>query len=443
MTPTIQVYLNGVRAADGSNPNEPATAPFVVEGLSISWGRDNTLDQPAGDVCSFTMARRFTASEGQLAIFNRTLKLGVRVDVDAGSGYRVFTGQVTSVALSATGALGSGWIRYDIVADDALTDLSNRPSGTDDRPVETVSQRANYVLTDRGVPITMPAATAAIRVKAYDADADSGAVATAMLQELAISAGATLWSTTTSGGDPALLMESPDQRPALRRLAKPASLVVIVIDTNLPGLVTVDGCIPDLDPVSLTQTMDDLVTSCAITYYDETATYAAKVVLIRDYEAESIIGPYGVRRASLDSQLVALADATTVATALVARLHDPTWKIQGVQVDDALDDASMRALLTARTRIGKPLKITHLPWMPDTGQSPPSEFVGYVEGGSILSEQGVWSTELNVAAATSYAGMNARWSDLNTSVQAANTWQWQQFDPDMTWLDLQGVAGPA
>ena len=272
--------------------------------------------------------------------------------------------------------------------------------------------------------------------------ADDRVTAT-MLQELAISAGATLWSTTTSGGDPALLMESPDQRPALRRLAKPASLVVIVIDTNLPGLVTVDGCIPDLDPVSLTQTMDDLVTSCAITYYDETATYAAKVVLIRDYEAESIIGPYGVRRASLDSQLVALADATTVATALVARLHDPTWKIQGVQVDDALDDASMRALLTARTRIGKPLKITHLPWMPDTGQSPPSEFVGYVEGGSILSEQGVWSTELNVAAATSYAGMNARWSDLNTSVQAANTWQWQQFDPDMTWLDLQGVAGPA
>ena len=184
MTPTIQVYLNGVRAADGSNPNEPATAPFVVEGLSISWGRDNTLDQPAGDVCSFTMARRFTASEGQLAIFNRSLKLGVRVDVDAGSGYRVFTGQVTSVALSATGALGSGWIRYDIVADDALTDLSNRPSGTDDRPVETVSQRANYVLTDRGVPITMPAATAAIRVKAYDADADSGAVATAMVARI-------------------------------------------------------------------------------------------------------------------------------------------------------------------------------------------------------------------------------------------------------------------
>lgn len=440
MTPTIQVYLDGVRAADGHDPNEPALAPFVVDGLTGSWGRSSTIDQPDGDVCSFTMIRRLSATDDQFAVFNKKLKLGVRVDVDAGAGHRVFTGQVTSLVLSAS---PSGWAQYDIVADDVLSDLSNRPAGTTSRPVEKLPARANYILTGRGVPISIAATIVDMRVKAFDPDSDSGSTATSMLQELAVSAGATLWSTTTPADDPALLMETPSSRPALRRLAKPGALVVIVVDTvHVTGLVTIDACVPDLEPIRIVQNMDDLITSCAVTYYDETAAYAPKVVLIRDEAAESKDRPFGVRRSSLDSQLVTYTDASTVASSIVARLHDPGWGIEGLVVDDDLDDDDMRVLLAADTRIGRPIELANLPpWVPDMGTG--DTFVGYLEGGTYTSTQGVWSTTLNVAAALSYAGANARWTDLDTATQAANTWQWNQFDPDISWLDLQGVAGPA
>lgn len=49
-----QVYIDGVRVADGA-PGDDPLAPTALSGLSFTWGRDETVDQPDASSCSFTL----------------------------------------------------------------------------------------------------------------------------------------------------------------------------------------------------------------------------------------------------------------------------------------------------------------------------------------------------------------------------------------------------
>ena len=51
---TCQLWVDGVRVADGQ-PGEAAGEPAALSGLSVTWGRSTTVDQPPPATCSFEL----------------------------------------------------------------------------------------------------------------------------------------------------------------------------------------------------------------------------------------------------------------------------------------------------------------------------------------------------------------------------------------------------
>jgi hypothetical protein len=51
---TATLYADGVRVADGT-PGDALDAPTALSGLSITWGRASTVDQPEPSVCAFDL----------------------------------------------------------------------------------------------------------------------------------------------------------------------------------------------------------------------------------------------------------------------------------------------------------------------------------------------------------------------------------------------------
>jgi hypothetical protein len=77
LPPGCSVWANGNRMADGQ-PGEADTAPVVLTDLKVTWGRSNTLDQPAPSTCDFTVLDR---AGGQS--FLSQLRVGTRIEVRA------------------------------------------------------------------------------------------------------------------------------------------------------------------------------------------------------------------------------------------------------------------------------------------------------------------------------------------------------------------------
>ena len=74
---TATLYVDGERFADGS-PGDDLTDPVALSGLTVVWGRDTTVDQPAPSTCSFTVADRAGGRS-----FLDLLHTGLSVDVTA------------------------------------------------------------------------------------------------------------------------------------------------------------------------------------------------------------------------------------------------------------------------------------------------------------------------------------------------------------------------
>jgi hypothetical protein len=73
---TCTVLVNGVRAPDGSDVAD-SFGPVVLDNLSVTWGRADTMSQPETDSCSFQV---LDASGNDFAA---TFRTGARVDVVA------------------------------------------------------------------------------------------------------------------------------------------------------------------------------------------------------------------------------------------------------------------------------------------------------------------------------------------------------------------------
>jgi hypothetical protein len=71
------VYVDGVRAADGS-PGDDLASPIILENLTVAWGRSDTMSQPAADTCTFDV---MDAAGG--TVFTSVYRTGRRVDVVA------------------------------------------------------------------------------------------------------------------------------------------------------------------------------------------------------------------------------------------------------------------------------------------------------------------------------------------------------------------------
>jgi hypothetical protein len=78
MSITATLYVDGVRVADGT-PGDDAAAPTALTGLSVTWGRATTIDQPEPATCTFDV---MDPAGG--AAFLNLLYVGGAVDVRAG-----------------------------------------------------------------------------------------------------------------------------------------------------------------------------------------------------------------------------------------------------------------------------------------------------------------------------------------------------------------------
>jgi len=448
VTPPIRLFLDGVKVADGT-PGEADQVPFAIDGLTVSWGRPTTVDQPEPTTCSFTLQASTLWADPDL--FATTVKIGRAVVLDAGRvDDAVFLGYITDVAM-VTADDDPTKILLTVTCDDLLADLNQRPSTTVARPVESVGTRFGNLLGQArlNTPYLVDSDLTGIPARRIIVDEPGSTMVTESLTNLATSVDGVLWSIgfyvegDTSRLVPGLHLESPNLRAPLRRLAYVAPWVVIVDVSTAAGAFQLDPCVPDLAPIEWRQTMSDLVTGVSVTYYTADPTDSTRdvgtTITVVEPGAESPSRPWGVRRMTIDSDLTSAADATDAATRILARLSTPSWRLNNITVDPAtavVSDADMLKLITLRSRHGLPVTISPLPsW------SPPSAdlFSGYLEGGEISSIQGVWSTSLWLSAAQGYAGAAGRWIDI-PDPRVASTWTYSTVAADGTYRWASGAS---
>lgn len=78
LLPSCQLWVDGERFADGCTEGELPDDPVALTDLKVTWGRDNTLDQPEPGTCNFLIM-----DEGGGVKFTDVLHIGSQIDVKA------------------------------------------------------------------------------------------------------------------------------------------------------------------------------------------------------------------------------------------------------------------------------------------------------------------------------------------------------------------------
>jgi hypothetical protein len=351
----------------------------------------------------------------------------------------VFAGRITDAVAAYDDVAGATMIT--VTAADLLADLANRDVGAQPWPAETLQARASRIVAASGVTgvtLLVAAAPAAVTVTRADVDRQQAAP---MLTDLAASVDAVLWCAQhlTQGGY--LWIEDPAARTPAQQLAiSDTSGLVVIVPASGAGVTDLSACRAELDPARWRQTVSDIATRITVTWKDQSTTpdVTDRTYSLTNPALESPALPYGVRKISLDSQVTTATDADSVARQILARLSDPTWRLSGLSwpltdPDLTADDITAALdLLDGTTRVGRPLRITDLPWWAPVH---PATAV-FCEGGRYTFTGGAWTLDLLVSAAQAL-GRSVRWDEVPAG------WSWDMFDPAITWNDMLGVGPPA
>jgi hypothetical protein len=355
----------------------------------------------------------------------------------------VFTGRVTD--MEARFDTGSAATLIDITAQDQRSELANRDVGDQPWLAERLDARVGRIITQSGQPITyhIDATLAPLQVSWRDVDRQG---ALTLLQEMAISGDAVLWCATHLTTGPYLDFESLAERPALFGLFQGAdSIVVIGPVTDVAGMLELAACDLSRDPVRWIQDVADVSTRVAVTWREQTLNDKGqpaptdRVEQVADATLEQQVG---TRRIAVSTQLAAQADAARVANSVLGRTSTPGWRLAGLVWDSLEAEAMtsdqltrMMTLLDGTTRNGAPVLVTDLPeWSPTNS----TELGLFVEGGTYTSHEGAWQLNMTTSAPTA-AGVSATWNDMPATPHPVTAWRWQDFHPDIRWVDLSGV----
>lgn len=426
----------------GAAHNSPSTAtersdlePVAMTGLSIKWGRDNTLDQPETSTCSFHL----TDPEGGTTRLDETISLGSLVLVQselAGVRFNVFGGRVTDLNTSFDAGTNAGVC--DVIAADTMGDLSNRYVGSEPWPAETLATRALRVLTAIGqgsAALYVDERPAAYIVSRMDVDRQP---ASALLFELASSAGAVLWTAVTDlAGSNRFKIEDPWVRESLVRfLPDPDSGLWAPTFGEGGSGYPLSGCQVIRDPVDWKRAVTDLITRATVRYRDQTTSPdpTERSVMIVDTDAEIT---YGARGVSVGTLLTTSADATTVASGIMAaHPTSPQWRTTGLTWDLAdtptLDPTTIELagkLLSNVERPGLALSLRDLPYWTPTEAS----VALYVEGGTYSFDAGRWLLALDCSPSTGL-GTSITFDEVDEAVT------YQLVDRSVRYLDMVGVG---
>jgi hypothetical protein len=350
----------------------------------------------------------------------------------------VFTGRVTD--LDAQYDTGLGGTLVKVTAQDDTAELANRYVGAAPWAAEQLGARFGRILAAAGqaMAYTVDPGPASRQVTYRDVDNQA---ATALLQELAQSAGGVLWSATSLTTGPYLRLEDVDARPPMWQLYQDTDLVIRIRPAPVVAAkgITVSACDLLLDPVHWEQDIADVATRVAVGWKDQTPDPVKPVDATTTAVNTGAETATGQRRVQVSTQLAQLPDADRLAGSLLARLTAGGWRIRGltyrVEPTDPLGPAGIATVMTildGTTRIGLPIMLTDVPaWSP----APTSRDVPlYLEGAKLTNTDGAWLLELLTSSAVAQGAGSIAWDQLPAG------WQWDQFDPAISWDDLRGVG---
>ncbi len=147
----------------------------------------------------------------------------------------------------------------------------------------------------------------------------------------------------------------------------------------------------------------------------------------------------GRRRVQVSTELAAGADATALASSLLARLSTGGWRIRGITYRVELTDplgpdgiALVMTILDATTRIGLPIMLTDVPsWSPAPTRA---DVPLFLEGARFTNDAGAWTLELITSSAVNQGAPDVAWNQLPAD------WSWAELGPEISWADLAGVG---
>jgi hypothetical protein len=213
---------------------------------------------------------------------------------------------------------------------------------------------------------------------------------------------------------------------------------IIIVETDPDAGVNITACDVLRDPVTWIQSVADLATRVYVSWKQQgvddeglpTTTDVTEVEIDASLEQQ-----HGTRSVSVSTELQSAADAQNVAQRVLTRTSSDAWRAGGLTIDDEDltpgDDTEMLLfLLDGTSRIGLPIVFTDLPsWSPGGTRTGT-----YLEGGTYAFTGGRWVLQLTVSAANSGLGRSAAWDEMPSD------WQWDEFDPSISWNDLRGVT---
>lgn len=330
----------------------------------------------------------------------------------------VFEGPVTDV--SARWDSASATVIATLTAADFTSTLSNLRIGDQPWPEEAAADRAHRITDLLPVPVDLSVDTtlAATRLQMRDVDSTS---AISLLDEIAVSTGGVLWSTTHATTGEYLWLEDPTQRPALQRLTLTGGHLTITPDASRALLLDASRVL--LDSVTLTRDTSGAASVATVRWSDtETDDKGETKVTER---TETLTNPdalslLGYRTVSASTSLARQTDAVALAARLLALAAPRTWTLPSLtwdtdvaEDDSPADPATVLALLDATRRIAAPIILTSLPdWMPEG-----PALAGFCEGGTLTHEDGRWVIAMTITRPT-------------TSIDSIT---WTQLPPPLTW----------
>lgn len=427
---TCELWVNGAPYADGSTVNDD---PVALSGLTVNWGRSNTLDQPSPSTCSFTIADPL----GGTVRYDSTIALGSTIVVwSALEGHRsvVFAGRVSDLSVT----FDDDAAELDVVATDLIADLANRFVGAEPWPLEVMWQRANRIVQAIGQPLSLIVSIgtrpAFIAVSRMDVDRQP---ATALLYELATSTGTVLrptWNYSTN--TPQIVFEDPVSRASLYQFLLNPDTGKWEPMAGVGSGSPMSACDVLRDPVAWSRNVTDLVTRTTVRWLDQSTspgTTERSVVMV-DTAAEA---QYGSRGVSVGTILTTATDANTLASGVTASHQPaPTWRTAGLTWDlsetetPAAEAAALATkLLDNQTRGGLALSLQDLPdWTPTSAAASL-----YVEGGRYEFIEGRWVLALDCSPATG-VGTSITFDQVNEAVRYVDV------DRSVAYIDMIGVG---
>jgi hypothetical protein len=414
----------------------------VAEGVGYGW---------AGGALSVTLAHwtdatgTWAAAPGSWADWATTLIDTLKVMAPPAAVRRVlmFTGRITDLDASKTAAA----VEVAVTASDWTVDLGNDNIGDVPWPVQTITARVARIRQLATIPVAVDidAAIGALNVTWRDVDSQP---VYGLLEELATTGDAILWSAFSGSRGFYLWFEDPAQRQNFGVLAwdPVVQLVVITGNARPASGVTLSACDVLEEPVHWAQDVADVITRVDLTWQEQTTddqgqpAPTERHVQVVDDTAEAPVAAgglgYGIRRMAVTTQLISEADGSDVANRVLNRSRALGWHATGLTWDTKIpvefgdtDRDSLLDLLDGARRIGLPLQLVDLPaWTPagDTLST-------YLEGGTYSFEDGRWLLDMTISP-SGMTGYSALWVDLDPA------WHWNQFDPAIRWDDCWGLT---